>query len=289
MVVNAVAGAEAPLLQTYARVRAGNPWLQVHIDAPGSGPVCDLAALMADDSLIRDEQFALMPTHYGTTDPDILTRFYFGSFSYMLASATVSALAVDRRSPVLRPENLRVALGSTGRPEALVLPDTAFWCLPDDPDAAHPDACVVADESTLRALLLERLGQIFAPMIAIMRRHARVGARALWISAAETCASVLVDGLTPGTTQEQAYEAVRTLIGAPGAPLRAKPEVITLHAAGRPRLMLLGDDCCTNFKIPGETYCESCPHLPREARIASLQTWWEGQVAESAASAANAT
>ncbi|MFT4039064.1 MAG: hypothetical protein QM692_12840 [Thermomicrobiales bacterium] len=285
MVVNAVAGAAAPLMQTFARVRAGNPWLQVHIEAPRNCPVCDLAALLDDDSLIRDEQFALMPKHYGTDDPDILARFYFGSFCYMLASATVSAFAVDRRAPVLHPERLRVALGSTGRPEALVLPDAAFWCLPDDPAAGHPDARVIADEATLRALLLDRLSEMFALMIAVTRRRARVGARALWISAAETCASTLVDGLPPEVTQEQAQAAVQTLIGTPGVPLRAKPEVITLHAAGRPRLMLLGDDCCTNFKIPGETYCESCPHLPREQRIASLQTWWEGQVAEAADSA----
>jgi hypothetical protein len=44
---------------------------------------------------------------------------------------------------------------------------------------------------------------------------------------------------------------------------------------------MLGSDCCANFKIPGETYCSTCPHRPRQERIEALQSW----LAERAATA----
>jgi hypothetical protein len=46
-----------------------------------------------------------------------------------------------------------------------------------------------------------------------------------------------------------------------------------LRSGEKQRLALLGSDCCVNFRIPGEDYCSTCPHRPREERINVLQTW----------------
>jgi hypothetical protein len=70
-----------------------------------------------------------------------------------------------------------------------------------------------------------------------------------------------------------AQAEVQALIGHAGSTLRAKLEVITVHAGDKHGLVTLGNDCCCNFKIDGETYCNSCPHRPREERLAALQAW----------------
>ncbi|MDQ2654364.1 MAG: hypothetical protein M3Z20_15125 [Chloroflexota bacterium] len=279
---------EAPLAQTYARVRLGNPWLQVYAGEHPAGAVCALAALLDADSLVTEEQFALMAGQYKTQDRDILVRFSFSSFVYALACATVGPFGVDRRVPVLDldPADLRVRLGRSGVVDALVLPDSRFWCLPDDPDANHPDALPVADEQALCELLRSGLVRACAPLIAALRPRARIGARALWISAAETCASILIDALPPGTPASDAQAAVDQLIGSASSPLRARPEIIMLASGAMQHVSMLGSDCCTNFKIPGETYCATCPHRPRQERIEALQSWLAERAAASGATEA---
>jgi hypothetical protein len=274
---------ETPLAQTFARVRQGNPWLQVYAGEHPAGVVCALVALLDADSLVPDEQLALMAGHYKTQDREILVRFSFSSFVYALASATVGPFAVDRRVPVLdlEPADLRVRFGRSGVVDALVLPDTRFWCLPDDVDADHPDALPVADKQALCDLLRGGLVQACAPLIAALRSRARIGARALWISAAETCASILIDALPPGTSAHDAQAATEQLLGDASSPLRARPELIMLSSGAMQHVSMLGSDCCTNFKIPGETYCSTCPHRPRQERIEALQSW----LAERAATA----
>lgn len=277
---------ETPLAQTYGRVRLGNPWLQVYSGEHPAGVVCPLSAWLDTDSLVPDEQLALMAGHYHTEDRDILVRFSFSSFVYALASAAVGAFAIDRRVPVLdlAPADLRVRVGRSGVVDAFVFPDTRFWRLPDDPDANHPDAVPVADEQELRDRLRDGLVHACAPLIAALRSRARIGARALWISAAETCASILIDSLPPGTAASEAQAAADQLIGSAGSPLRARPEIIMLTSGGQQQVGLLGSDCCTNFKIPGEAYCSTCPHRPRHERIEAMQSW----LAERAATAATA-
>ena len=274
MTINALLR-EAPLAQTYERVRLGNPWLQVFASEHPAGVVCPLAALLDADSLIPDEQLALMAGHYKTEERDILVRFSFSSFVYALATATVGPFVVDRRVPVLDldPADLRVRVGRSGVVDALALPDTRFWCLPGDPEATHPDAVPVADERELCDRLRGGLVQACAPLIAALRPRARIGARALWISAAETCASILLDALPPGTPASEAQAATDQLIGSAGSPLRARPEIIMLTSGATRHVSMLGNDCCTNFKIPGETYCSTCPHRPRQERIAAIESW----------------
>ncbi len=266
---------ETPLRQTYGRVRLGNPWLQVFVGERPAGLVCPLSALLDAYSLVLDEQFALMAEHYKTRDQEILVRFAFSSFVYALATATVGPFIVDRRVPVLAldPADLQVRVGRSGVVDALVLPNARFWRLPDDPDAGHPDAVPVSGEQELCDVLRNGLVQACAPLIAALRPRARIGARALWISAAETCASILLDALPAGTSSNDAETAMRQLIGTADSPLRACPEVIALTSGSLRHVVMLGSDCCTNFNIPGEAYCATCPHRPRQERLDAMQSW----------------
>ncbi|MCA9880730.1 MAG: hypothetical protein KC442_23195, partial [Thermomicrobiales bacterium] len=239
---------DAPLAQTFERVRAANPYAQVQIGPPAGQPIWPLADLLEPESPARDDHFAIMARQYKTDDPEVLVRAYFGNLVYAMASVTVGPYVVDRRVPLLDLADLRVMVGEWGTPVALVLPGTRFWCLPDDPAANHADAVPVADASTLRRLLRDHLVQVCAPLIAALRPRARIGARALWIAAAEACAGILIDALPSGTSEAEAQDALQALVGAPDTPLRARPEIIMLTSGTSQQLSLLGNDCCVNFR-----------------------------------------
>lgn len=274
---------DAPLAQTFERVRAGNPYAQVQVGAPSGQPTWPLVDLLELESPAREDHFAIMARQYKTDDAEVLVRAYFGNMIYAMASVTVAPYVIDRRVPLLDQADLRVMVGEWGTPVALVLPGLRFWCLPDDPAVGHPDAVPVADAATLRRLLRDHLVQVGTPLIAALRPRARIGARALWIAAAEACAGILIDALPPGTSEAEARDALQALIGEPETPLRARPEVIMLTSGPTQQLSLLGNDCCVNFRIPGESYCTTCPHRPRQERIDALQAWLAERTAATAA------
>lgn len=264
---------ETPLAQTFARVREVNAYLQVHLAAPDDRETWPLQSLCEPTSPALDEHLEIMAREYKTDNPDVLVRFYFNGVAYTLASAAVGSFTIEQRVPYLDFASLRLSVGSWGGPDSIVLGDTRFYCLPDDPAADHVDALPVADRDALRDFLRGGLVATHAPMIAALRQRGRVGARALWIAAAETCAGVLVDALPRETPESDAQAEVQALIGHADSMLRAKPEVIALQAGEKRGLVTLGNDCCCNFKISGEAYCNSCPHRPREERIAALRAW----------------
>jgi hypothetical protein len=264
---------ETPLAETYARVRERNPYPRVEIGAHDTHHGWLLPALFDPAHHMLDEHLAIMAREYKTSDLDVLVRFYFGGFTYALASAMVGPFVVDQRVPAVSPDALGFASGAWGAPEALILPHSRFDSLPDDPAAGHDDTVPVADRRALRDLLRGGLIAACEPLIAALRQRARIGARALWIAAAETCAGVLVDALPMGTPELAAQEEVRALIGDPGFALRARPEIIMIAGDGGSGLAMLGSDCCCNFKLAGERYCDTCPHRSREERLAALAAW----------------
>lgn len=265
--------AGAPMARTIARLREQNHYLQVHLGAPAGVPVWAVPMLCDPEQDVIGDHFAIMIEKYEMDVPEVLVRFYFGGFTYAVASVMVAAYALERRVPILDRNTLGVTLGEWGAPEAVVLPDNRFWCLPDDPDAGHADAHPVADEQALRDRVREGFAHLCEPLIAVLRKRGRIGARALWIAAAERCAGTIVDVLPLDAPLIPAQVEVQALVGDPHSPLRANPEISAIQAGDHHGLVMFGSDCCTNFKIPGETYCGGCPHRPREEREASLRSW----------------
>lgn len=264
---------DTPLAATFARLRQGNPYLQVHIGALEDQPMWTIPALLDPDQPVINDHLSIMEQEYKTTNGEVLARFYLGGFTYALASMAVAAFVIDRRVPVLDPRTLSLTVGSWGGPESLVLADSRFWCLPDDAEANHPDAIAVLNRDVLRDHLRETIVHLCAPLIAALRQRVKIGERALWIAVAESCAGALVEALPQDSLLADAETETEALIGEASSPLRAKPEIIVLTAGHLRGLGMLGKDCCANFKIPGEPYCDSCPHRPRQERIESMEAW----------------
>jgi hypothetical protein len=254
-------------------VRAVNPYLQVHCGSYEAFAGVPVASLCAPDNPALDEQLAIMGREYRTDNAEVLTRFFLRGFAYYLASSTVGPFVQDRRVPALALDTVGMTFGSWGGPDAVILRHSRYFCLHTDAAALHPDAIPVPDVATLRLRLREGLVDVCAPLIDALRGRARIGARAMWVMVAESCAGVLVDALPAATPEREARAEVSALIGEPTSPLRAKPEILALAAQERRGLAMLGNDCCCNFRLPDADYCDNCPHRPREERLAALREW----------------
>jgi hypothetical protein len=269
----------SPLAQTLARLRFADPYLAVHLGDPGAIGGASLASILEGDSPLLDTHLAAMAAHYQTDEREVLARFYLSGFTFHLAHFAVGAFVREQRVPILAPASLGLTCNGIGFPIALALSQDQFFCLPRDGAVDYLAAMPVGDEDALRTQLRDQLVAACEPLIAALRQRARLGERALWIAAAETCAAALIDALPPGTSTAAAVEAVQALVGDAASPLRAHPEIIAPpnREGVINRLGILGSDCCCMYRLPDQPYCATCPHLPRAERIAALQTWLAAQ------------
>ena len=131
-------------------MREVNSYLQVRVGEQDNLEHWPLTSLCDPACPLLDEHLAIMAREYKTEDPEVLVRFYFNGVAYTLASVAVGAFMVDRRVPHLDLASLSLTIGSWGGPDSIVLSDTRFHCLPDDPAADHADALPVEDREALR-------------------------------------------------------------------------------------------------------------------------------------------
>ena len=263
----------SPLAQTLARLRLATPYLRVHLGDPGEVGGFSLAAILDATPPLLDRHLAAMARHYQTDEREVLARFYLSGFSFHLAHFAVGAFVREQRVPLLEPASLGLTCNTIGFPTSLILTREQFFCLPGDEAAHHPAARSMADDAALRARLRAQLVHACQPLIAALCQRARLGERALWIAVAETCAGALVAALPAGTAAGVARTRIDTFLGDPTSPLRANPEVISASGDDCSALGVLGSDCCAMFRLPGQPYCATCPHLPYEQRVSALKGW----------------
>lgn len=245
----------------------------MHLGEPGEVGGFSLAAILDAIPLLLDVHLAALARHYQTDEREVLARFYLTGFSFHLAHFAVGSFVRAQRVPVLEPASLGLTCNMIGFPTALILSQERFFCLPGDDAAHHPGAVPVADEATLRTQLRAQLTTAYQPLVIALRQRARLGERALWIAAAETCAGALIAALPRGGLAELARAEMQALLGDPTSPLRANPEIISATDDDLSPLGLLGHDCCAMFRLPNQPYCTTCPHLPHAARVAALRAW----------------
>lgn len=263
----------SPLAQTLARLRLANPYLRVHLGNPGEFGGFSLPAILEDDPPLLDAHLAAMAAQYQTDEQEVLARFYLSGFSFHLAHFAVGVFMREQRVPVLEPASLGLTYNKISFPIALSLCQEQFFCLRSDDAAHHPAALPVDGEAALRAQLRSQVVIAYQPLISALRKRARLGERALWIAAAETCANVLVEALPPRTSASVARAKVESLLGHTASPLRANPEIVSATGDDRSPFGVLGHDCCAMFRLPNQPYCTTCPHLPYEQRVAALRAW----------------
>jgi hypothetical protein len=149
------------------------------------------------------------------------------------------------------------------------LTEPAFAALPDDPDAAHPDAVVVADVTALRRWLRDRFvcGHL-AGIVPLLRERTRRGPRALWATVSDTCSRALallaeIEGTleAAGTLDRESHAFLTT-----GPPLIDAPPLRPILHEG---MLMSGWErvtCCLAYRLADHGLCTSCPCVTKEER-----------------------
>ncbi|WP_367133133.1 (2Fe-2S)-binding protein [Saccharothrix sp. HUAS TT1] len=192
--------------------------------------------------------------------PDRTTAGYVMSW-YLNVVGVLGGLLFHaaRRVPSLRPADLAVKLPAEGRPHVIgvALLNDDFACLPDDPEADHPTASVVADETALAALLRARFAAHSAQFVGAFGPTVRLGRRMLWAAATDALDSAawtagqLCGDETAGVLDAALLLPAKLDPFTSGSTLRATDTGWTRRR----------ESCCFHYVLPNAEACATCPRV----------------------------
>jgi hypothetical protein len=167
-----------------------------------------------------------------------------------------------RRVPSLSPRQLSFRLDPVAVREVALHPGR-FWCLPDDPDAGHPDAVPVPDEAALAAILRRQVIAHAIHFLTVYGPLVRFGPRTQWAAVTDVLDSaLLLAGRAFGSPQAGAADA-RLVLADGEQPLTSSSTICELtDDRGRPHWTRLRGSCCFLYALPGVARpCASCPRV----------------------------
>lgn len=263
--------ATRPLRRTAERLDAVHEWLTVTVDTavPEGWLRCsDVDATVVAEWERNAAQSQLR--HDGRSHPTAAASYALGWYADIASRIGGMCLLLERRVPRLGREVLAFRCHPEEHyPEAVTFLDPRFWCLPDDPAAAHSDASVVADESTLGAILRAEVRAHADDFLATYRPGARLPRRDLL--------GAFFDGLDVGFWREDASTgptladsialAQAVLPGATAEFADRSSLYVVEDAAGRAHLTRCRVSCCNYYRVSeiGEA-CTTCPRTTDEER-----------------------
>lgn len=189
---------------------------------------------------------------------------------YLVIPSYLGALLFHcaRRVPSLSPRQLSFRLDSAVVQEVALQP-ARFWCLPDDPDAGHPDAVPVPDEAALGAILRRQVIAHAAHFLTVYGPMVRFGPRTQWAAVTDVLDSAsLLAGRSFGSPQAGAADA--RLVLADGEPPLTSGSTICELTDDRGRLhwTRLRGSCCFLYAMAGVARpCASCPRVNDAERV----------------------
>lgn len=254
----------SPLHATAARVDDALGWVRVRVglppDAAGWTRCADVdAAFLAD---WERWMAAGLGRLYGRTHPMTASGFCLDSYAGIPGQLGGAMFRLARRVPRLDRAALAFSCGPDApRPDGVALLDLRFWCLPGDPDAAHPDATAVADDDALAAVLRAQVRAHADEFLAGYRGGARLPRRGLL--------GAFLDGLDTGVwyggdpaAHTLPAEGCTVLPGGTAEFRDASSLHVLVDALERTHVSRRRVGCCYFFKVAdGGRACATCPRV----------------------------
>ncbi len=178
-----------------------------------------------------------------------------------------------RRVPSLQPRQLSFRLESAALQEVALRPGR-FWCLPNDPDAGHPDAVPVANEASLGAVLRHEVIAHATRFLAVYGPQVRFGRHTQWAEVTDRLdKALLLAGQSFGSPQAAAADA-RLVLADGEKPLTSASKIRQVtDDRGRTHWTRRRGSCCFLYALPGVKHpCASCPRLSDTERARILAT-----------------
>jgi hypothetical protein len=204
----------------------------------------------------------------------VLAAYQLGWYADVIGWAAGALFHRERRVPSCDPAHIWFRLDDGAYPADVALTQRRFACLPQDPQAAHPDADVVADEPALAALLRARVVAHAAAFLAVWEPEVRLGSRTRWgaISDLLDCAPWAA-GMAAGDEAAGVASAAVVMAGA-SSPLVPGTRIYRgQDHHRRPFHSRHRHTCCFAFRLPEHRACFSCPRVSDAQRCEWASGW----------------
>ncbi|MGH3852217.1 MAG: (2Fe-2S)-binding protein [Pseudonocardiaceae bacterium] len=178
-----------------------------------------------------------------------------------------------RRVPTLSPRQLGFRLDPAALREVVLRPGR-FWCLPNDPDAGHPDAVQVPDEAALGMILRRQVIAHAMRFLAVYSPQVRFGRRTQWAAVTDALdRGLLLAGRSFGSPRAGAADA-RLVLADGEDPLTSASTICQVtDEHGRTHWTRRRCSCCFLYAVPGiDRPCTTCPRVSDAERVRILGT-----------------
>ena len=261
-----------PLAETVAAADALNEWLHVRLGWPDEADGWTRCADVDANFLAawEDRIEGYVARAYGRSHPMTVSGYALDWYAGLAGLVGGACFRQARRVPRLG----RAALAFRCHPEdeypdSVALLDRRFWCLPDDPEADHPDATVVGDEAALAPVLRAEVRShaddfftAYAGRARLPRRH-KLGA---FFDGLDT--GVWYGGDPESGAAEEVLRLGTTVLPGATAEFADKSSIhLLIDRRGRTHLSRRRVGCCYYYKVADdEQACSTCPRVDDETR-----------------------
>ncbi|MGW1614805.1 (2Fe-2S)-binding protein [Streptomyces sp. NPDC002285] len=271
------AGAVARTLRdAYVRLTDLCDVLSVRIAEPGGDMAragVSAAELVKDeavlDAFVAAEAARIHDRHGTVPRRDVAASRALHDYAWSVSLLMSGVWYLERRVPRIRPEDLRLDLGSA---EFTLTPGSDLACLADDRAAQLPGVLTVPHEEALRAELRAAVADHMGPLLDAIGPLTRRRSRALWGMVADDLVSgVWYLGRTLGR-EDDAVEAATRLLPTAVAPYPDGADFRHLTTDdGRRHPTRTRTGCCMYYTIRPAEACGTCPRTCDAERLRRLQ------------------
>jgi ferric iron reductase protein FhuF len=205
---------------------------------------------------------------YNNRDLKIAGSFFLLRYTWMVGVGVIGCYLAANRVPSLTLDNVALRFGEDGYPSAVAFLNPCCAVLPDDPRAYEPGCRIVPSLSALQDAVRTSLESYCAALITAMRPHTPLNARTLWGLATDRHAQICLLGCELLGDPTRGEREVTALTNSKPSLFSPRTSSIEVDFGDHSHWMVNASACCLSYKLPGNHYCNTCPLLSMEERIA---------------------
>ncbi|MFF5482957.1 (2Fe-2S)-binding protein [Streptomyces sp. NPDC012935] len=221
------------------------------------------------DAFVAAEAARIHDRHGTVPRRDVAASRALHDYAWSVSLLMSGVWYLERRVPRIRPEDLRLDLGSA---RFTLTPGSDLACLADDRTALLPGVLTVPHEEALRVELRAAVADHMGPLLDAMGPVTRRRSRALWGMVADDLVSgIWYLGRTLGR-EDEAVEAATRLLPTAVAPYPDGADFRHLTTDdGRRHPTRTRTGCCMYYTIRPAEACGTCPRTGDAERLRRLQ------------------